>query len=77
MLSLPKNTEALPFERKRALMCHAVSLPSDVFTQSDKELQTLLEASGGDGNFYVLEQLDMDGDGEVTWMEFEAMLGDR
>ena len=31
-------------------------------------------AAGGDGNWYVLEQLDLDGDGEITWMEFEAML---
>lgn len=38
----------------------------------DNELQTLLEASGGDGNWYVLEQLDVDGDGEVTWMEYAA-----
>ena len=43
----------------------------------DSELQTLLEAAGGDGSMFVLEQLDLDGDGEVTWMEFEAMLGDH
>lgn len=44
--------------------------------QDDNELQTLLEAAGGDGSWYVLEQLDQDGDGEVTWTEFEAMLGE-
>jgi len=44
--------------------------------KADKELQTLLEAAGGDGEWFVLEQLDLDGDGEITWMEFEAMLGD-
>ena len=43
----------------------------------DQELQQLLEAAGGDGNQFVLEQLDLDGDGEITWMEFEAMLSDR
>ena len=42
----------------------------------DTELQTLLEAAGGDGSMFVLEQLDLDGDGEITWMEFEQMLGD-
>ena len=45
--------------------------------ETDTELQTLLANAGGDGSFFVLEQLDLDGDGEVTWMEFEAMLGDR
>ena len=44
---------------------------------ADNELQTLLEAAGGSGEWYVLEQLDVDRDGEITWMEFEAMLGDR
>ena len=43
----------------------------------DQELQQLLEAAGGDGSQFVLEQLDLDGDGEITWMEFEAMLSDR
>ena len=42
----------------------------------DTELQGLLEAAGGSGDWYVLEQLDMDGDGVVTWTEFESMLGD-
>ena len=42
--------------------------------KADDELQKLLTAAGGDGNWYVLEQLDLDGDGEITWMEFEAML---
>lgn len=45
--------------------------------KEDSQLQTLLEAAGGDGSMFVLEQLDLDGDGEVTWMEFEAMLGDQ
>jgi len=43
----------------------------------DDELKQLLEAAGGSGDWYVLEQLDTDGDGEVTWQEFESMLGDR
>jgi len=41
---------------------------------NDDELQKLLEAAGGSGDWYVLEQLDADGDGEITWMEFESML---
>lgn len=44
--------------------------------KKDNELQTLLQAAGGDGSTFVLEQLDIDGDGEITWMEFEEMLGD-
>jgi hypothetical protein len=44
--------------------------------KADEELQSILEAAGGDGSFYVFEQLDLDGDGKVTWAEFEAMLGD-
>ena len=43
--------------------------------QQDTELQGLLEKAGGDGKHYVLEQLDLDGDGTVSWQEFEAMLG--
>ena len=44
---------------------------------ADTELQSLLERVGADGQYLVLEQLDLDGDGEITWMEFEAMLGDQ
>ena len=29
------------------------------------------------GRRYVLEQLDQDGDGEITWQEFEAILAER
>jgi len=43
--------------------------------KQDTELQGLLEASGGSGDYFVLEQLDLDGDGSVTWAEFESMLG--
>lgn len=43
---------------------------------ADTELQALLEKAGGDGSHFVLEQLDLDGDGMVSWQEFEAMLGD-
>ena len=44
--------------------------------QADTELQNLIEAAGGEGSAYVFEQLDMDGDGTVTWQEFEIMLGE-
>jgi Ca2+-binding EF-hand superfamily protein len=44
--------------------------------QEDTELQNLLASAGGDPLNFVFEQLDLDGDGQVTWQEFEAMLGD-
>ena len=34
--------------------------------KADTELQTLLKAAGGDGEWFVLEQLDLDGDGEIV-----------
>ena len=56
-------------------MAHTASSRTRSESQKDNELQTLLQAAGGDGSTFVLEQLDIDGDGEITWMEFEAMLG--
>ena len=53
-----------------------LSLCLRAWAQADTELQSMLEAAGGDSNFFVLEQLDLDGDGEITWMEFEQCLGD-
>ena len=44
---------------------------------ADNELQSLLQRVGGDGQYLVHEQLDLDGDTEIRWMEFEAMLGDQ
>ena len=40
----------------------------------DDEIQKLLTAAGGDGSSHVWEQLDDDGDGKITWAEFEGML---
>ena len=37
-------------------------------------VQMLLEAAGGSGSFYVLEQLDTNADGEITLAEFEEGL---
>ena len=36
----------------------------------------MLTRGGRRAGRYVLEQLDVDGDGVVTWQEFESMLGD-
>ena len=41
---------------------------------SDDEVQKLLTAAGGDGKSHVWEQLDDDGDGKITWAEFEGWL---
>ena len=41
---------------------------------ADREVQSLLEAAGGHGSFYVLEQLDADADGLITLAEFIAGL---
>lgn len=38
------------------------------------QIQTLLEAVGGSGDYDVMAQLDEDGDGEITLEEFERML---
>ena len=41
--------------------------------QSDDQVQTLVGAAGG-SEWSVLAQLDADGDGEITWIEFEQMI---
>merc|ERR1712045_643332 len=40
----------------------------------DESISKLVEAAGFNGNFYVLEQLDTNGDERITWDEFEAHL---
>merc|ERR1711924_80755 len=42
--------------------------------QQDDEVQKLIEAAGGNSQFYILEQLDADGDAEITLDEFRAAL---
>ena len=39
---------------------------------SDDEVQRLMTEVGGEGSHSVMEQLDQDGDGEITWLEFES-----
>ena len=41
--------------------------------QTDDQVQTLVGAAGG-SEWSVLAQLDADGDGEITWIEFEQMI---
>ena len=38
-------------------------------------IQKLLEKNGGSSQWYVLEQLDKNKDGKITWEEFDEMLG--
>merc|ERR1712087_226715 len=40
----------------------------------DESIGKLVEEAGLNSNFYVLEQLDANGDGRITWDEFEAHL---
>jgi len=40
---------------------------------ADDELQQLLGLAGGE-TWSIITQLDGDGDGEITWMEFEQMI---
>lgn len=42
---------------------------SQVKLDSDNELQVIIESAGGDGNWHVMEQLDENGDGTISWME--------
>merc|ERR1712060_157907 len=40
----------------------------------DEQFATLVKEAGFNSQFYVLEQLDTNGDGRITWDEFEAHL---
>lgn len=41
--------------------------------EADEELQQLLRDAGG-VSWSAMAQLDGDGDGEITWLEFEQLL---
>lgn len=42
--------------------------------EDDGDLQAMLRRCGLETSVNIMEQLDLDGDGEITWMEFEMML---
>jgi len=42
--------------------------------KTKKSFRILIEDAGLNPNFYVFEQLDANGDGTITWEEFESQL---
>ncbi len=69
----------MPLPRPLVIPCSCSALTASrtfapLLRQADDELQGLLEKAGGDGSHSIMEQLDVDGDGEVTWVEFEQRM---
>merc|ERR1711976_610330 len=60
------SSEELAVSIERILDC------SDM--KSKKSFRSLLQDSGLNTEFYLFEQLDTNGDGRITWDEFEALL---